>query len=185
MAEMAETGITEQAQPEANKFVFYGPRRNMAMGVAMLGGGIAAFAAGLTTTFFAEAIAWTFVLWGAFFLYGDLLLANRRLELTDDNLKIVIPLRPWGQSRTWAWKDINRMDIVLHRRDLTQETATLQIHHQYPGEIALEREDANYDPALARLIIERARLKPDGQDQAVDLTSLPLGQERIFTWKRK
>lgn len=185
MAEIADAVITERAQPEPNTITFYGQRRNMAMGAAMLGGGVAAFVAGLTTTFFAEAIAWTFILWGAFFLYGDLLLATRRLELTDEALKIVIPLRPWGRSRTWAWKDISRMDVLVHRRDLKQDSATIQIHHVYPGEIALEREDTNYDPALAQLIIERARLKADGQDGALDLTNLPLGQERQFTWKKK
>ena len=78
MTELAETVSTEQVPTESDKIVFYGQRRNMAMGVAMLGGGAAAFVAGLTSTFFAEAIAWTFVLWGVFFLYGDLLLATRR-----------------------------------------------------------------------------------------------------------
>jgi hypothetical protein len=63
--------------------------------------------------------------------------------------------------------------------------ADIRIHHQYPGEIALEREDTNFDPALAQLIIERARLKPDGQVQAMELTNLPLGQEKMFTWKKK
>ncbi|MBP8292199.1 MAG: hypothetical protein KAX65_05465 [Caldilineaceae bacterium] len=185
MAEVAPTAITEQTQPESDKIVFYGQRRNMAMGVAMLGGGAAAFVAGLTYTFFAEAIAWTFVLWGIFFLYGDLLLATRRLELTDDAMKIVIPLRPWGRSRTWAWKDISRMNVLVHRRDLDQESAIIQIYHQYPGEIALEREDTNYDPGLAQLIMERAHLKPDGQEQVVDLANLPLGQEMLFGWKKR
>ena len=185
MAELAETVSTEQAHTESDKIVFYGQRRNMAMGVAMLGGGAAAFVAGLTSTFFAEAIAWTFVLWGVFFLYGDLLLATRRLELTDDALKIVIPLRPWGRSRTWEWKDISRMDVSVHRRDLKQDAAVLRIHHQFPGEITLEREDTNYDPGLAQLIIERARLKPDGQAPVVDLANLPLGQETMFVWKKK
>ena len=129
--------------------------------------------------------AWTFVLWGIFFLYGDLLLATRRLELTDDAMKIVIPLRPWGRSRTWAWKDISRMNVLVHRRDLDQESAIIQIYHQYPGEIALEREDTNYDPGLAQLIMERAHLKPDGQEQVVDLANLPLGQEMLFGWKKR
>ena len=59
MAEIADAVLTEQTQPEPNTITFYGQPRNMAMGAAMLGGGIAAFVAGLTTTFFAEAIAWT------------------------------------------------------------------------------------------------------------------------------
>lgn len=185
MAEMVQTVTTEQIEPATDTIVFYGQRRNMAMGIAMLGGGSAAFIAGLTTTFFAEAIAWTFVLWGIFFLYGDLLLATRRLELTDASLKIVIPLRPWGRTRTWEWKDISRMDILVHRRDLVQDSATVQIYHQFPGEISLEREDTNYDPALVQLVLERAHLKPDGAGHPVDLSRLPLGQDKLIGWKRR
>lgn len=185
MAELAETALAEQVQPASDKIVFYGPRRNMAMGIAMLGGGLAAFVSGLTATFFTQAITWTFMLWGVFFLYGDLLLSTRRLELTEDALTIHVPLRPWTRSRTWKWTEVTRMDIVVRRRDLAQNTAMLQIFHQFPNDIALEREDTNYDPALAQLIIERARLKPDGQAQPVDLTDLPLGTDENFSWKKK
>lgn len=88
----------------------------------------------LTSTFFAELIAGRLYSGACFFLYGDLLLATRRLERTDDAMKIVIPLRPWGRSRTWEWKDISRMDVSVHRRDLKQDAAVLQIYHQFPGE---------------------------------------------------
>ena len=186
MAEMVQTAATEQVeQATDDKIVFYGQRRNMAMGIAMLGGGAAAFVAGLTTTFFAEAMAWTFILWGIFFLYGDLLLATRRFEVTDKDLQIIIPLRPWGRTRTWEWKDVNRLNVVMHRRDLKQDSSTIQVYHQFPGEIALEREDTNYDPGLVQLILDRAQLKADGDGHPLDLTNLPLGQDKIVSWKKR
>ena len=65
MAETVET-VGMAAEPaQDDVIVFGGEKRNMAMGIAMLGAGAAAFVSGLTHTFFAQAIAWTFVLWGA------------------------------------------------------------------------------------------------------------------------
>jgi len=58
------------------------------------------------------------------------------------------------------------------------------VHHQFPGEISLDREDRNFDPELAMLIIERAKLKPDGEAAGVDLANLPLGKSTILTWKK-
>lgn len=185
MAEMVETAGTlgEEQQAPEDAIVFGGPRRNMAMGIAMLGAGLAAFVSGLTHTFFAEAIAWTFVLWGVFVLYTDLLLTTRKLEVRSESLTVDVPFRPWSRKRVWEWENINRLDIIVHRRDIRQDTATLQVYHQYPGEVSLDREDVNYEPELARLIVERAGLRPDKESGAVDLTNLPLGSERTFTWK--
>jgi hypothetical protein len=186
MAEVTETTMiaAEQAAPQRNELVFGGETRNMAMGVAMLGGGLAAFVAGLTHTFFAEAIAWTFVAWGVLFLYGDLLLATRRFIVTDEALEIKIPLRFWTRDKVWAWKDIYRMDITIDRRNTHHKDSHLQVYHQFPGEISIGREDRNYDIELAMLIIERARLKPDGDAVGVDLNNLPLGKTLVLTWKR-
>jgi hypothetical protein len=164
--------------------VFGGESRNMAMGIAMLGAGAGAFVLGLTHTFFAQAMAITFAFWGAFFLYNDLLLSTRRFIVTDEGLKIDVPMRLWSRSRLWAWKDVNRMDIVTYRRDIDQENSNIQIHHQYPGEIALDREDRNYDPELARLIIERAGLKPDKSVGSINLANLPTGRDATYTWKK-
>lgn len=186
MADVTETTatLTEQAAPQRNAIVFGGETRNMAMGIAMLGAGTAAFFSGLTHTFFAQAIAWTFIAWGVFFLYGDLLLATRRFIVTDDGLEIKIPFRFWTRDKVWAWQDINRMDIVIDRRNTHAKDCGLQVHHQFPGEITLDREDRNFDPELAALIIERARLKPDSEAAQVDLSNLPLGKSRMLTWKR-
>lgn len=167
-----------------DSIVFGGEPRNMAMGIAMLAAGAGAFVLGLTNTFFAQAIAITFACWGLLFLYNDLLLSTRRFTVTDEGLKIDIPMRPWSRSRLWAWKDVSRMDIVTYRRDIDQENSTLQIHHQYPGEIALDREDRSYDPELAQLIIERAGLKPDKSVGGIDLANLPAGRDAMYTWKK-
>jgi hypothetical protein len=185
MANLAESaGAVVQAEPVDNVMVFGGQRRNMAMGVAMLGAGLAAFVSGLAHSFFAQAMAWVFVAWGAFFLYGDLLLSTRRIEVRDDSLTVDIPMRFWSRKHVWEWKNISRMDIIVHGRDIDQENAELHVHHQYPGEIHLDREDRNYDALLARLIIEHAKLKPDAASASLALDQLPLGQNRVYTWKK-
>lgn len=184
MADSLQTTMTEATAPARPAVVFRGETRNMAMGIAMLGGGIAAFIAGLTHTFFAEALAWTFVAWGAFFLYGDLLLSTRRFIVTDEALEIRIPFRFWSRSKSWAWKNVYRLDIVIDRRSIHAKDTVLHIYHQFPGEVAIDREDSNFDPELAALIIERARLKPDGEASTVDLSNLPLGASKTLTWKR-
>jgi len=186
MAEATELSTlgTEQGAPQQRAIVFGGETRNMAMGIAMLAGGVAAFIAGLTDTFFAEATAWTFIAWGALFLYGDLLLATRRFIVTDEALAIHIPFRFWSRSKVWDWKNVYRMDVVIDRRNTHPKDCQIQVYHQYPGEIAIDREDRNFDPELVALIIERARLKPDGDAVGVDLNSLPFGQSAVLTWKR-
>lgn len=171
-------------QAEQHAIVFGGETRNMAMGLAMLGAGAGAFVLGLTDTFFAEAIAITFILWGLLLLYNDLLLSTRRFTITDQGLKIDVPMRPWSRSRLWEWKDVSRLDIVTYRRDIDPENSTIQVHHQYPGEIALEREDRNFEPELASLIIARADLKPVKETAGLDLGNLPTGQDAMYTWKK-
>ena len=186
MAEMAQDIDTpaEAQAAQSNKIVFTGPTRNMAMGVVMFAAGAAAFISGLTHTFFATAMAWTFLLWGLLFLYGDLLVSTRRIEVTDEGITIKIPMRLWFRDRTWAWKDVTRVSIVIHKRDTRMDDATIQIHHQYPGEVALDREDTKYDPELVQLIIERAKLKPEAAGYSVDLTQLPFGKDAVFAWKK-
>lgn len=184
MADSIETTLMEPAAPARNAIVFGGETRNMAMGIAMLGGGVAAFVAGLTHTFFAEAMAWTFIAWGVFFLYGDLLLMTRRFIVTDEALEIKIPFRFWSRNKVWDWKDVYRVDVVIDRRSTHAREVAIHIYHQFPGEIAIDREDSNFDPELVALIIERARLKPDGDAAKIDLNNLPLGKATHLIWKR-
>jgi hypothetical protein len=186
MADATETTLAGAAEllPSQHEIVFGGETRNMAIGMSMVGGGLAAFVAGLTHTFFAEATAWTFVAWGLLFLYGDLLLSTRRFIVADTELKIQIPLRPWGGRKQWAWTHIYRMDVVMDRRNTHRSDCQIQIYHQLPGEITIEREDRDFDPELAALVIERAHLKPESKAARLDLNNLPFGQSAVFTWKR-
>jgi hypothetical protein len=184
MADSIETTLAEPAAPTRNAIVFSGETRNMAMGIAMFGGGVAAFIAGLTHTFFAEALAWTFIAWGAFFLYGDLLLMTRRFIVTDETLEIRIPFRFWSRNKVWAWQNVYRVDIVIDRRSTHAKDTAIHIYHQFPGEIAIDREDSSFDPELVALIIERARLKPDADAAKIDWNNLPLGNSVTLTWKR-
>lgn len=171
-------------QGAKNEIAFGGETRNMAMGIAMVGAGLGAYVTGLTHSFFAQSIATTFVLWGILFLYNDLLLTTRRFTISDQGLKIDVPMRMWSRSRLWEWKDISRLDVVTYSRDIDIKNSTIQVHHQYPGEISLDREDRAYDAALAQLIIERAGLKPDKGTTGVDLSNLPAGQNATYTWKK-
>ncbi len=184
MADSIETTLAEPVAAPSNAIVFGGETRNMAMGIAMLGGGVAAFIAGLTNTFFAEALAWTFIAWGVFFLYGDLLLATRRFIVTDETLEVKIPFRFWSRGKVWDWKDVYRVDVVIDRRSTHAKDTSIHIYHQFPGEIAIDREDSSFNPELVSLIIARARLKPDGDAAKIDLNNLPLGNAATLTWKR-
>jgi hypothetical protein len=176
--------LRPESQASNNEIVFGGESRNMAMGIAMLGAGAGAFILGLTHTFFAQAIAVTFIFWGLLFLYNDLLLTTRRFTISDQGLKIDVPMRLWNRSRLWEWKDISRLDVVTYRRDIDVENSAIQVHHQYPGEISLDREDRGFEPELAQLIIARADLKPVKENAGVDLGNLPTGRDATYTWKK-
>jgi hypothetical protein len=76
------------------------------------------------------------------------------------------------------------MDVVMDRRNTHRSDCQIQIYHQLPGEITIEREDRDFDPELAALVIERAHLKPESKAARLDLNNLPFGQSAVFTWKR-
>lgn len=183
MAELVDSTSAAEV-PADDVIVFGGAKRNFAMGIAMFGAGFAAFVASLTATFFVRAIASVFIAWGLFFIYTDLLISTRRFELRPDTLTVRVPFRLWNRNKVWAWKDITRLEIVIHRRDIEAASAMLRIHHQYPGSLSLEREDRNYDPELAYLVVQRAKLRPDGAGHPVDYSSLPLGEDQIIAWKK-
>ena len=179
---MADIATTTETVTTPSEQVYGGLQRTMAMGVAMLIAGFGAFVGGLTTTFFAEAMAWTFVIWGALFLYGDLLEGSRKFIVTDAGLRIEVPLRPWGREKLWAWKDINRVEVIIKRRDTHIDDVVMVVQHVYPGEISIDREDRNFNADLVRTIIERAKLRPDGAVAGLD--TLSFGKEATYAWKR-
>ncbi len=190
MTEVAETttmplgnGGLEENKVVDNKLVFQGTQRNMVVGVAMLVTAALAFSMNLTHVFFAEAMAWTFVLWGGLLLYSNLLDYYETYTVTDEGLVIKNPLRPWGAMKVWDWAHVNRVDILVKRAEARIEDAVMQVYFTPEGEIVIEREDRLYDPELVRLIIERAGLKPTDPGNPKDLTTLPPGR-KMYAWNR-
>jgi hypothetical protein len=177
-----ETTSSDAAKPaEKERLIFRGSERNLVPGMGMLFAAVLAFSMGMTDVFFAEATAWTFAIWGALLIYMGLLDATQSYEVTDDALIILNPARPWGARKEWHWGNIRRMDIVVKRPDERTKDVMLQVYFQEEGEAAIEREDRTYDPELARLIIERAGLRPADRGNPTDLTKLPAGKA-TYTW---
>ncbi len=179
-----EAALTTDSQPiETNKIIFTGTQRNMAVGVAMFATAALAFSMDLTHTFFAEAVAWTFVLWGILFIYGSLLDVYQSYEVTDEALIIRNPVRFLLPTKVWEWGNIQRMDVQVNRNDAEYQDATLKVHYQQSGELTIEREDRVYDPELVRLIIERAGLRPVEKTNPTNLLQLPK-TKATYIWNK-
>jgi hypothetical protein len=162
---------------------FAGTTSNFVPGVALLFAGMMAFPMGMTDVFFAEATAWTFVAWGALFIYSGLLDMNETYEVTDEALIIRNPWRIWAAKRTWDWARVNRLDVVVKRREAEDRNVVLQVYYTPKGEISLERQDRVYDPTLAQLIVDRAELRPADKDTPKDVTKIPRAEKAVYTWQ--
>ncbi|MEZ4861050.1 MAG: hypothetical protein R3C14_07085 [Caldilineaceae bacterium] len=183
MTEVAEyTPAAVEEQPR-NVIAFSGTHRSMAVGIAMFAAAVLAFSMDLTHVFFARAVAWTFVFWGALLIYGSLIDVYQSYEITDDTLIIRNPVRFLLPTKQWAWANIQRLDVVVRRPDAEYEDATLKIYYQEPGELNIEREDRVYHPELARLIIERAGLQPVEKTNPQDFAHLPQGKG-AYIWNK-
>ncbi len=180
---MAEAAVAQTSPTEikSNATLFQGKPKNMAVAVAMFASAAIAFSMNLTHTYFAGAIAWTFVIWGGLLLFGNLIEINQAYEVTDEALIVRNPVRFLQATKVWKWKNIQRMDVVVKRADAEYQDAIIQIHYQEPGEIVIEREDRAYDPELARLVIERAGLSPAGGNTLSNLTELPQ-EKSTYGW---
>ena len=137
----------------------------------------------MTDVFFAEAIAWTFVIWGALLIYVGLLELNETYEVTDDALIIRNPMRPWAPKKTFDWARVNRLDVVVKRAEGEDDDLKMQVYYQPEGELANERRDRIYTPALAAAIIEHASLNPADKNTPKDVTRIPRNAKTTFTWK--
>jgi hypothetical protein len=137
----------------------------------------------LVLLFFAKATASVFVFWGALFLYIGLMDLYQTYEVTDEGLVIRNPMRPWAAIKLYDWGHLHRLDLVVKRVDAQIEDAVMQVYYTPEGEIVLEREDRAYDPELARLIIERAGLKPTDPANPRDLAQLPKGKA-TYVWNK-
>jgi hypothetical protein len=155
---------------------------NIALGVSLTAAGAAAFMMGMTDVFFAEATAWTFVIWGVLFILVGLADIAQTYVVREDGLEIKNAVRLWDRDKYWLWDNVYQLDVAVTRPDGRLEDTVLKVHHQAPGATALEREDRAYDPELAGLIIEHANLSPSGAVIVEDLTELPRGKA-VYTWK--
>lgn len=185
MADLAQAASTpvESESMTVRSVTFSGSSRNLVPAMALIAAGLAAPVMGLTTVYFAEAMAWTFVIWGLLFLYMGLLDAYKTYEFTDDSLIIRSPFRFWNYKKVWDWANVIRMDVKVKQPDAPLQDAELQIYWDVPGEVEVEREDRDYDPAIAQGVVEHAGLSSDS-DEFQELDHLPFGQRGIYTWRK-
>lgn len=181
MADVAEIPTPASQTPET-AVVFRGSPRNMIIGITLLAAGLMAFVMGMTEVFFAEAMAWVFVIWGALFLLNDLLDTYKTWSVTGQALVIHSPIVFWTR-KVWDWNHINRMDVIVKRPDPKIEDLELQVYYTGEGESVLHREDRVYSEDLARLIVERARLKPTGAHNPANFAEVPAAKA-VYTWNR-
>lgn len=184
MADATSAPVSPAAdQPTQQNPVFRDVPGNLVPGVALLFAGIMAFTMGMTDVFFAEAIAWTFAIWGVLLIYAGMLDAYETYTVTDEALLIRNPLRFWVGDRTWHWGNINRMDIIVKREEPRPKDVEMRIYYTPTGELVIEREDRQYDPTLAQMILDHAVLKPAEPDTPQNLYVLP-PNKATYTWNR-
>jgi hypothetical protein len=185
MADAADMTTPDDAgrRPPDTSIAFRGSPRNMAVGITMLLAGILAFVMGMTDVFFAEAMAWVFIIWGALFLFGDLLDYLAVWRVTDNALVMRSPSRIWRRSKVWEWENVHRLDLVVKRIDPKVEDVVMQVYYTAPGDSVLEREDRMYSEELTRLIIERAKLKPTHAENPASFGEVP-SAKATYVWNR-
>jgi len=172
----------DSASPSA--LVFHGPKKNLVTGVAMTAAGLMAFSMGMTDTFFIEAMAWTFLIWGVLMAYSNLLEMNETYTLTDGSLTITNPLRFWGAKRTWLWKYVSRVDAIIKRNDPTAEDVKIHVFYtppQQPG--VFHRADVAFNPELIKAIVSRASLKIEKGSAFANLDVIPQNSPGVYSWK--
>ena len=189
MADAAEATATTaelgtESPPEAPKSIeFGGTPRNLVPAIALLIAGALAFFMGMTEVFFAEAMAWVFMIWGVLLMYVGLADIFETYTVTDDALVINDAMHPWNSIKVWDWEHITRLQVLVRKKDWKPSDAKMEVYYAFGDELAVDRQDRAYDPELAGLIIERAGLKPASADNPAVLDALPLHTEATYTWQ--
>lgn len=181
MAESVQAAVAPAGESESLQFG--GTPRNLVPGMAMALASAAAFMMNLTHVFFAEAMAWTFLIWGVLLILSGLLDIYRTFEVTDRGLAMRNKIWFWSSGKVWDWAEINRLEIAVSNRVRRPQDATMRIYHTAKGELALEREDRAFTPELAQAIIDRAGLKPAAKDNPKDLAQLSVERAGLYTWQ--
>lgn len=171
--------------PAADKseIVFHGSPRNMVVGTTLLLAGASAFLMGMTDVFFAEAVAYVFIIWGALFLLNDLLDWTRSWSVSDEGVRIGINIGFWKPRTQWEWANINRLDLVVKRYEPKPQDVVMQVYYTAPGDPVLAREDRIFSPELAEIIIKRAGLKPTHAVNPAVLDALP-PDKTTYIWNK-
>lgn len=168
---------------QTDRVVFRGKAGNMVVGVALVIGGAAAFVMGMTDVFFAEAMAWTFVIWGALFLFADLIDYTSSWTVTPEALEVRSALRFWQPVKIWNWENINRFEVVVKRDDPKPEDVQMLVFFTPEGDSVIEREDRVLSPQLARMILERSGLRSTNPANPIDMEVVP-AKKAQYIWNR-
>jgi len=171
-----------QAEEIGEAVTFKGKPKSMVSAAALLIAGTLTFTMGIDRLFFVEAIAWTFLIWGALLLYGHMIDIGTVYEVSDDGLVIRSPLRFWALSRKWEWENMTRLDVVVRRREASAEDVDLQVHYTPEDSTVLFREDLPFIAELAEEIASRAGLTPERRQAMQSFDSIPQDEKGSYTW---
>lgn len=177
---MAET---YQAEANVERLIFKGKPKPMGAALAVLLAGALTFSMGMNRVFFVEAMAWTFIVWGALLLFGHIVDYSTTYEVTADALILRSPLRFWSFQKTMDWGHIKRMYVVVGRVEATAEDVTVQVIFTPEGSSQMIREDMPFDAQLAREIANRAGLKPERASAMKSFDAIPQEQKGRYTWQ--
>ncbi len=177
---MAET---LQADAVVERLIFKGQPKSMGAALAVMLAGILTFSMGLNRVFFVEAMAWTFIAWGALLLYGHIIDYSTTYEVTDDALIVRSPTRFWSLGRSMDWGHIKRMNVIVERAEAETEDVGLQVIYTPDGSTQMIREDMPYDPALAQEIATRAGLKAAKGSGMTSFQAIPQDSKGSYTWQ--
>jgi hypothetical protein len=177
MTEMIET------QANATGLIFKGKPKSMGAALAVMVAGALTFSMGMTTVFFVEAMAWTFIIWGGLLFYGHLIDMSTTYEVTDDALIVRSPLRFWSFGRSMGWSFIKRLNVVVERAEATEEDAGLQVIFIPEGTTQMVREDIPYYSQLAEEIVARAGLKAPKGSGMTKFDAIPQDGKGQYSWQ--
>ena len=108
-----------QAAAENEQLIFKGKSRAMNASIGMLVAGVLTFSMGMNRLFFVEAMAWTFIVWGALLLYGHIIDYSTTYEVTDEGLIVRSPVRFWNLTQKMEWGQVKRLNVVVSRLEAT------------------------------------------------------------------
>jgi len=172
-----------QAAAENEQLIFKGKSRAMNASIGMLVAGVLTFSMGMNRLFFVEAMAWTFIVWGALLLYGHIIDYSTTYEVTDEGLIVRSPVRFWNLTQKMEWGQVKRLNVVVSRIEATAEDATVQVIYTPEGTTKLIREDLPFNAALAQEIVSRAGLKAGRNSAMKSFDAIPQDEKGIYTWQ--